>query len=80
MSLRIILKPDQVQNWIIQRNGIPVRLPDTDADVAIRFDADKPEYEPISMDELIESMRFNHLALLVDEEPGNTFYRFIQHG
>jgi hypothetical protein len=29
---------------------------------------------------LIEAMKFNHLVLLVDQEPGNTFHKFVQHG
>jgi hypothetical protein len=86
MSLRIILKADQIRNWIEERRGTPARRRNTDADVAVLFGddksatADKPDYEPVSIDDLLEAMRFNHLVLLVDQEAGNTYHRFIQHG
>ena len=80
MSLRIIIKPDQIQSWIAERNGIPVRRRNSDHDLAVLFDGDKADYETLSIDELIEAMKFNHLVLLVDQEPGNTFHKFVQHG
>lgn len=80
MSLRIIIKPDQIQNWIADRHGTPVRRRNTDADLAVLFDGEKPDYETLSVDELIEAMKFNHLVLLVDQEPDKTFHKFIQHG
>ena len=86
MSLRIIIKPDQIQGWIAERNGIPVRRRNSDYDLAVLFDGDKPaapgkpDYETISIDELIEVMKLNHLVLLVDQEPDKTFHKFIQHG
>jgi hypothetical protein len=80
MSLRIIIKPDQIQNWIADRHGTPVRRRNTDADLAVLFDGEKPDYEALSIDELIEAMKFNHLVLLVDQEPDKTFHKFIQHG
>ena len=96
MSLRIIVKADQIQEWIEERRGTPARRRNTDADVAVLFGGDKPatadkpdsakatsgrpDYEPVSVDDLLEAMRLNHLVLLVDQEAGNTFHRFIQHG
>ncbi len=80
MSLRMIVKSDQIQGWIEERHGSPARRRETDGDLAVLFDGDKPEYETLSIDELIEAMKSNHLALLVDQEPGKTFYRFIRHG
>ena len=86
MSLRIIVKPSQIQQWIEQRHGQPARRQNTDADLAVLFESDKPaaagrpEYEPLSIDELLEAMKFNHLVLLVDQEPDKTFHKFIQHG
>lgn len=80
MSLRIIVKSDQIQNWIADRHGTPARRRSTDADLAVLFDGNKPDYETLSIDELIEAMKFSHLVLLVDQEPGNTFHKFVQHG
>jgi hypothetical protein len=80
MSLRIIVKPQQIQHWISERHGTPVRRRGTDGDLAVLFDGDKPGYETLNIDELIEAMKFNRLTLLVDQEPGKTFHKFIQHG
>jgi hypothetical protein len=80
MSLRIIVKPDQIRSWIADRNGTPVRRRNTDADLAVLFDGDQPEYESLNVDELVEAMKSNHLALLVDQEAGKTFNKFVQHG
>lgn len=80
MSLRIIVKPDQIRSWIADRNGTPVRRRNTDADLAVLFDGDQPDYESLNVDELIEAMKFNHLVLLVDQEAGKTFHKFVQHG
>jgi len=90
MSLRIIVKADQIRNWIEERRGTPARRRNTDADVAVLFGADSPDsakatsgradYESVSVDDLLEAMRLNHLVLLVDQEAGNTFHKFIQHG
>jgi hypothetical protein len=80
MSLRIIVKADQIRNWIEERRGTPARRRNTDADVTVLFGGDKPDYEPVSVNDLLEAMRFNHLVLLVDQEAGNTYHRFIQHG
>jgi hypothetical protein len=80
MSLRIIIKRDQIQTWIEERRGTPARRRNTDADLAVLFGGATADYEPISIDDLHEAMRFNHLVLLVDQEAGKDFHRFIQHG
>ena len=80
MSLRIIVKPDQIRSWIASRNGTPVRRRNTDGDLAVLFDGDQPDYESLNVDELIEAMKSNHLVLLVDQEAGKTFHKFVQHG
>jgi hypothetical protein len=80
MSLRIIVKSDQIRNWLEERGGKPARRRGTDDDLRVLFDGDKPEYETLNVDELIEAMKSNHLVLLVDEEPDKTFHKFIQHG
>ena len=80
MSLRMIVKTDQIRGWIEERGGRPARRRNTDDDLAVLFDGDKPEYETLSIDELIEAMKANHLVLLVDQEPDKTFHKFIQHG
>lgn len=79
MSLRIIIKSAQIGGWISERKGRPARRRDTDADLAVLFDGDKADYETLSLDELIEAMTANRLVLLVDQEPGKTFYKFVQH-
>ena len=79
MSLRIIIKPTQISEWITARNGTPVRRQGTDADVRVLFGDTAAGYEPISIDELLEAMKFNNLAMLVDQEPGKTQHKFIQH-
>lgn len=86
MSLRIIVKSDQIRGWIEERNGRPAHRRNTDDDLTVLFEgdksatADKPEYENLSFNELVEAMRFNHLVLLVDQEPDKTFHKFIEHG
>jgi hypothetical protein len=80
MSLRIIVKADQIRNWIEERRGTPARRRNTDGDVAVLFGADRADYEAVSLDDLLEAMRLNHLVVLVDQEAGKTFYKFIQHG
>ena len=80
MSLRIIVKPKQIHNWITERHATPVRRRGTDDDLAVLFDGNKPDYETLSVDELIEAMKFNRLTILVDQEAGKTFHKFIQHG
>jgi hypothetical protein len=86
MSLRIIVKADQIRNWIEERRGTPALRRNTDADVTVLFagdkqaTADKPDYKVVSVNDLLEAMRLNHLVLLVDQEAGNTYHRFIQHG
>lgn len=80
MSLRIIVKADQIRNWIEERRGTPARRRNTGGDVAVLFGSDKADYEAVSLDDLLEAMRLNHLVMLVDQEAGKTFYKFIQHG
>jgi hypothetical protein len=80
MSLRIIVKADQIRNWIEERRGTPARRRNTDGDVAVLFGGDKTDYEPVGIDDLLEAMRLNHLVLLVDQEAGRTFHKFVQHG
>jgi hypothetical protein len=80
MSLRVIVKSDQIRNWIEERHGTPARRRNTDADFTVLFGGDRADYEPVSIDELLEAMRFNHVVLLVDQEAGKTFHRFIQRG
>ena len=80
MSLRIIIKADQIRNWIEERHGTPARRRNTDADLTVLFNGAHADYESIGIDDLLEAMRFNRLVLLVDQEAGNTYHRFIQHG
>jgi hypothetical protein len=88
MSLRIIVKTAQIRGWIEERHGTPVCRRNTDDDLAVLFDGEKSafanagtvEYDTLSVDELVEAMKLNHLVLLVDQEAGKTFHKFIQHG
>jgi hypothetical protein len=80
MSLRVIYRPEQVQRWLTDRSGSPAaRRRGTDTDLRVLFDAENGDYEPISIDELIEAMRFHHLVMLVDDDPAETFHKFHQH-
>ena len=80
MSLRVIVKSDQIRGWIEERQGQPARRRNTDGDLAVLFDGDKADYETLSIDELVEAMKANHLVLMVDQEAGKTFHKFVQHG
>jgi hypothetical protein len=80
MSLRIIIKSAQIGGWISERGGRPARRRDTDDDLAVLFDGDKADFETLSIDEFIEVMKANHQVLLVDQEAGKTFHKFVQHG
>jgi len=79
MSLRVILKPDQISKWITDRNGTPSRRRDSETDLRIQFGETGGEYEPVSMDDLLDAMKIHHLVMLVDEEDGKTFHRIYQH-
>jgi len=80
MSLRIIIKSVQIGGWISERGGRPARRNKTDDELAVLFDGDKADYETLSIDEFIEVMKANHQVLLVDQEAGKTFHKFVQHG
>ena len=79
MSLRIITKPAQISDWITGRNGVPARRNGSDKEFRILFAAAPNEYECVSLDELLEGMKFNNLVMLVDEEPGKTFHKIYAH-
>ena len=79
MSLRVIIKPEQIHSWITERHGTPARRRGSETDLCITFDQPRADYEPIGFDELIETMKFNHLVLLVDQEAGKTFHKIYQH-
>ncbi len=79
MSLRIIVKPQQIQNWINERKGTPARKRGTENDLRIVFDEPATDYEAISMDELVEAMKFHNYVMLVDQEAGKTYHRIFQH-
>ena len=80
MSLRVIFKPDQVQKWIADRNGTPTRRRGSETDLRVLFGDADSEYKPITVDELIEAMKFHHLVMLVDQEAGKTYHKIYQHG
>ena len=80
MSLRVIYKPDQVQKWIADRHGTPARRRGSDTELQVLFGDTNSDYEPITVDELIEAMKFHHLIILVDQEAGKTYHKIYQHG
>lgn len=80
MSLRIISQPEHVTEWITQRHGTPARQRGTAAGWCVVFGNDFGDHEPLTVDDLIEAMKFHHLVLLVDELPGQTFHRFVVRG
>ena len=77
MSLRIIAKSAQIQRWITDRNGTPARKQGSDADLRVLFGNENGGYDPISFDDLVEIINSHHLVLMVEEEPGKTFHKFI---
>jgi hypothetical protein len=77
MSLRILIKPADIQNWLAQRGAQPARRRGTDADLRILFDAPPGDCEPLGVEDFLTAMRLSHQVLLVDEEPGKTFHRFV---
>jgi len=79
MSLRVIVKPEQIQAWIGERQGTPARRRGTDTGLSIVFGEPGADYEPITVDEFVETMRFHQIVLLVDQEPGKTFYKIYRH-
>jgi len=80
MSLRIIVKTNQIRSWIEERKGRPARRRNSDDDPTVLFDGDnKLDYETIGVDEFVEAMKANHLVLLVDQEPDKTFFKFVRH-
>jgi hypothetical protein len=80
MSLRIILKPDQITQWITDRAGTPARRHGSDTDFRILFGETPADYTPVSLDELLEAMKFHHLVMLVEQQPGQTHHQIYQLG
>jgi hypothetical protein len=80
MSLRILVKPDQIQRWIEERRGTPARRRGSETDVRVLFDRGNNDYDPVSFDELIETMKFRQIVMLVDQQAGQTFHKFYRHG
>ena len=80
MSLRILFRTDQIKSWLAERNGTPARRMGSDDDLRIVFSTQNGEYTPITFDELIETMKFHHLVIMVDQESGKTFHKFCRHG
>jgi hypothetical protein len=79
MSLRIILKPDQISKWITDHNGTPARRQNSETDLRIQFSETGGEYKPVSIDDLLDAMKIHHLVMLVDQEPGKTFHKIYAH-
>ena len=79
MSLRVILKPDQVAKWIAERKGQPARRSNDETDLRIQFGETVADYEPISVDELLDAMKFHHMVMLVDQEAGKTHHKIYRH-
>lgn len=80
MALRVITKPEQIDAWIAARKAIPARRRGSDYDLSLVFGNVPPDYETLAPGEFAEAMKFGHQVLLVDQEPGKTFHRFIERG
>ena len=80
MSLRVIIQPDLITRWITERGGTPARKHGTDAELRILFHEANREFEPLPLADFLEAMKFNHLVLLVEEEAGDSFHRFVARG
>ena len=81
MSLRMIIQPAQVAAWITARQGTPARRRGSDTDVQILFGQPvAPDYEALRIEDLLETMKVQHCALLVDDTAGRTFHRFVERG
>lgn len=74
MSLRIILKTDQISKWIADRNGVPVR-----DGKQFRIAFEPASSDTLSIDEFLDEMKTNRLVMLVDQEPGKTFHKIYAH-
>jgi hypothetical protein len=74
MSLRILFKPEQISRWIAERRGTPVRHGD---DFRIAFEPTGDE--TLTVEELLDEMKFRHMVMLVDEQPGKTFHKIYAH-
>ena len=77
MSLRILIKPEEISNWITRRSAQPARRRGADAEYCLLFDAPPADCETLTMDDFLTGLRLNHQVLLVDEDPGKTFHRFV---
>jgi hypothetical protein len=75
MSLRIILKPEQISKWIADRHGTAVRSGD---EYRIAFEPTNDQ--KLTVDELLDAMKLNHLVMLVEQEDGKTFHKIYAHG
>jgi hypothetical protein len=80
MSLRVIVQPQHIQDWITKRNGTPARIKGTNAELRILFGAPVNDVEPLPMDEFLQILHDERLVMLVDEEPQKVFHKFIQRG
>jgi hypothetical protein len=74
MSLRIILSPEQVSKWIADRHGTPVRSED-----GYRITFEPTPDQKLTVDELLDAMKLNHLVMLVEQEPERTFHKIYAH-
>lgn len=80
MSLRVLIQTQHIRQWLADRQGTPARRRGTENEFAIWFDPPPPEFEPLTPEEFVAAMRLNHQVLLVDDEPGKTYYRFVPRG
>ncbi len=74
MSLRILFKPEQISKWIADRHGTPVRSGD-----AFRIAFEPTGDDTLTVEELLDEMKFRHMVMLVDEEAGKTFHKIYAH-
>lgn len=80
MSLRILIQPQHITQWLADRQAVPARRRGTETEFAILFDPVPPEFEPLAPEEFVAALRLHHQVLLVDDEPGKTYHRFVPRG
>ena len=77
--LKTLYDLNDIERWIRDRGGRPARVRNAKDELAIDFCDNGDNLEPISWDEFFIVLRENHIPMVVDQEPGKRFYRFIRH-
>ena len=79
MSLRLITDPAKIQRWIQERNGVPARVRGDKSGLRVKFSDANGDLESVSWEDFVQAFDDEHFVMLVDDEPGKTFYKIHQH-